>query len=297
MAEKKGLGRGLAALIGSDILPEAVSEEARAFPTRAERVIPVENIEPNPDQPRRHFDRSELEQLAQSIASKGIIQPVILRPRGDNRYQIVAGERRWRAAQIARIHSIPALIGDYDDEEVLEISIIENVQRTELNVVEEAQSYRQLIDRFGHTQEKLAGALGKSRSHIANQLRLLNLPEAALDMLRRGQLTAGHARTLLSAQHPMQLARQIVNKGLSVRQAEALARAPTVAKTGPSRRSRHKDADTLALENDLSATLHMRVTIDHREDGDGGTITVRYRNLDDLDAICQALSQAKQLAR
>ena len=191
-------------------------------PTR----VPIERIRPNPNQPRRDFDERELQDLAASIREKGVIQPLILRPHPveAGHYEIVAGERRWRAAQMAGVHELPAVVRDLTDTEVLELAIIENIQRADLNPLEEAQGYRQLMDRFGHTQERLAEALGKSRSHIANLLRLLTLPEPVLEMLRAGKLTAGHARALVTARHPEALARQVVERDLSVRQTEQLAR-------------------------------------------------------------------------
>ena len=195
------------------------------------------------------------------------------------------------------MHEVPALIREYSDDEVLEIAIIENIQRADLNAVEEARGYRQLMDRFGHTQEKLAEALSKSRSHIANQLRLLNLPEPILDMLRRSQISAGHARAMLTAQNPMEIARAVIDGGLSVRDTEALVRNGLPAKKqGKAPGSSGKDADTVALENDLSATLGMRVSIDHSAGNDGGKMTISYRNLDELDMLCQALSQIERLA-
>ena len=295
MAEKRGLGRGLSALIGDAIPPETADSGDPV--STADRSIPIEFIEPNPDQPRRDFDQQDLQDLAASIRAKGVLQPLLVRPFGDaGKYQIIAGERRWRAAQIAQMHEVPVLVRSYNDAEVLEIAIIENIQRADLNPIEEAMGYQQLIDRFGHTPGQLGEALSKSRSHIANLLRLLNLPEAARDMVRRGELSAGHARTLLTAQHPMRLARQIVEKGLSVREAEKLARGGAEPKQTKRRARSEKDADTVALENDLAATLGMRVTIDHTAGSDGGTLSVRYGNLDDLDQLCQALSQIERMA-
>ena len=295
VSEKRGLGRGLSALIG-DTIPQQDVSGAVAAPMRPDRTIPIERISANPDQPRRDFDENDLRELAESIKQKGILQPLLVRPVGD-RYQIVAGERRWRAAQIAQLHEVPALIREYSDDEVLEIAIIENIQRADLNAVEEARGYRQLMDRFGHTQEKLAEALSKSRSHIANQLRLLNLPEPILDMLRRSQISAGHARAMLTAQNPMEIARAVIDGGLSVRDTEALVRNGLPAKKqGKAPGSSGKDADTVALENDLSATLGMRVSIDHSAGNDGGKMTISYRNLDELDMLCQALSQIERLA-
>lgn len=294
MAEKRGLGRGLSALIG-DAAPHQATNVPDT-PVRPDRSVPIESVFPNPDQPRRDFKEEELRELSSSIQQKGILQPLLVRPMGDG-YQIVAGERRWRAAQMAQLHEVPVLIREFNDTEVLEIAIIENIQRADLNPVEEARGYRQLMDKFGHTQEKLASALSKSRSHIANQLRLLNLPDPLLDMLRRGQISAGHARALLTAQHPMEIARAIIDKGLSVRETEALVRDGVPSKKAKGRTSNPgKDPDTIALENDLSATLGMRVQIEHNAGQDGGKLAIRYRDLDDLDALCQALSQIERMA-
>jgi ParB family chromosome partitioning protein len=253
----------------------------------------IEKIRPNPNQPRRTFDEAALATLADSIRQKGVIQPLILRPTADGTYEIVAGERRWRAAQIAQLHEIPAIVRDFDDTEVLEVAIIENIQRADLNAVEEALGYRQLMDRFGHTQEKIAEALSRSRSHIANLLRLLNLPEDVLDLVRTSQLSAGHARALITTRDPSGLAKQVVAKGLSVRQTEDLVRkldAPQSGGSKPKRAGSEKDADTKALENDLSAGLGMKVVISHNAVSGGGALTIDYANLDDLDWLCGALS-------
>lgn len=290
--ERRGLGRGLSALM-ADV---GRSGEARgAEPVRkAETSLPIERLEPNPDQPRRDFAPDALQELAESIRAKGIIQPLIVRenPRKSNSYEIVAGERRWRAAQIAQLHEVPVIVRDFDDTEVLEVAIIENIQRADLNPIEEALGYRQLMERFGHTQEKIAEGLSKSRSHIANLLRLLNLPEEVQLWLREGKLTAGHARALVTTGDPVGLARQVIARGLSVRETERLAKAPTKPAGASRRPAGDKDADTRALEQDLSANLKMKVVIDHRGDGTGA-VTIGYRTLDDLDALCQLLSQTR----
>lgn len=300
MMERKGLGRGLSALL-ADVAP--VEEPARSGgeaqalprPTSAD-TIPLDRIRPNPNQPRRDFDEKDLQDLAASIREKGVIQPLILRPHPINagEYEIVAGERRWRAAQIAGIHGLPAVVRDLNDTEVLELAIIENIQRADLNALEEAQGYRQLMERFGHTQEKLAEALGKSRSHIANLLRLLTLPELVLKMLRSGSLTAGHARALVTVPNPDVLARQVVERGLSVRQTEQLARA-AMAVPGdvarPAAKPVQKDADTRALEEDLAAALRLKVTIDHKPGQKAGELRIRYTTLEELDGLCQLLSR------
>ncbi|HMQ94562.1 MAG TPA: ParB/RepB/Spo0J family partition protein [Amaricoccus sp.] len=293
--EKKGLGRGLSALL-ADISPPAeppvAAEDRPAAPTSPARTIPIDRIRPNPDQPRRSFDEKELNELAASIRERGVIQPLLLRPYpgSPQEFQIVAGERRWRAAQIANIHDLPAIVRDLNDTEVLELAIIENIQRADLNAVEEALGYRQLMDRFGHTQERLAEALGKSRSHVANLLRLLTLPEPVLDLVRSGQLSAGHARALVTAQDPEGLAKQVVARDLSVRQTEALARAATERPAAQRRAPEAKDADTRALESDLTANLRLKVTIEHKPGSSDGEVRIRYRTLEELDRLCQVLS-------
>lgn len=282
--ERKGLGRGLSALM-ADIGP---LDAAR--PRRADQMVPIEKLHPNPDQPRRSFHAEPLQELARSIGEKGVLQPLIVRP-DPNRpgdYQIVAGERRWRASQIAQLHEVPVIIREFDDTEVLEIAIIENIQRADLNPLEEAQGYRTLMERFGHTQDRLAQALSKSRSHVANLMRLLTLPDDVQTLVREGRLTAGHARALITADKPTDLARQVIERGLSVRDTERLAQT-AAGRTPKARTSRHeKDADTVAIERDLSAHLKMGVRIDHKGH-DGGILSIRYRDLDQLDRLCQAL--------
>ncbi|MGI9395407.1 MAG: ParB/RepB/Spo0J family partition protein [Boseongicola sp.] len=288
--ERRGLGRGLSALM-SDIDP-VPARKADAVARKAEISIPVDRISPNPNQPRRSFAEEALKDLAASIQQKGIIQPLILRrrPNDADGYEIVAGERRWRAAQRAKLHKVPAIVRDLDDTEVLEIAIIENIQRADLNVAEEAAGYRQLMDWFGHTQEKLAEALGKSRSHIANLLRLLNLPETVLDLLRAGKLSAGHARALVTAQDPIGLAQQVVKRGLSVRQTEALVKNSGAPKPTNENVAPAKDADTQALEKDLAAALGMPVSIQNPPGSTVGSVTIRYKDLDQLDEVCRRLS-------
>ncbi len=287
--ERRGLGRGLSALMADiDAGPE---EEGAEASRRPEAMVPIERIEANPDQPRRSFGVESLEELAGSIAQRGIIQPLILRrhPEKEDYFQIVAGERRWRAAQMAQLHEVPAIVRAFDDIEVLEVAIIENIQRADLNPVDEAAGYRQLMDRFGHTQEKMAEALGKSRSHIANALRLLNLPQDVQGHLAEGRLSAGHARALVATDNASELAQQIIRRGLSVRETETLARKPEKQKARKSSAT-EKDADTRALENELSAALGLRVSVDHRSDGAGGRMTISYRSLDQLDELCRQLA-------
>lgn len=289
--ERRGLGRGLSALMADVNLGAAPRAEGRS--QRADLRLPVEKLEPNPDQPRRDFAPEALQELAESIRAKGVIQPLIVRenPRKPDSYEIVAGERRWRAAQLAQLHEVPVLVRDLDDTEVLEVAIIENIQRADLNAIEEALGYRQLMNRFGHTQERVAEALGKSRSHIANLLRLLSLPDEVQAWLREGRLSAGHARALVTTGDPVALARQVIARGLSVRETERLAKAPPKPDQPRAPRA-EKDADTRVLEQDLSANLRMRVVIDHRGH-DGGNVIISYKSLDQLDELCQLLSQTR----
>ena len=292
-SERRGLGRGLSALM-ADVAPVETDSTQLVRDAGAERSIPVEHISPNPDQPRRQFDKELLDDLAASIRQSGIIQPLILRTvEGQtNSYQIVAGERRWRAAQIAQLHEVPAIVRDYTDTEVLEIAIVENIQRADLNPVEEAAGYRQLMDRFGHTQEKIAEALGKSRSHIANSLRLLTLPELVQSYLQDGKLTAGHARALVTAENPANLARKIIDRGLSVRETEKLVKTDSSDKPKPFKKPIKKDADTVALEQDLSAATGMKIDLDHKPGHEAGSMTIKYKSLEDLDRLCNLLSGA-----
>ncbi len=284
---KRGLGRGLSALM-ADVRP---SQDDSAAAPRSVQTAPIEKLFANPNQPRRHFDAESLRELADSIREKGVLQPLIVRkhPTKSDSYEIVAGERRWRAAQAAQLHELPIILRDFSDDEVLEIAIIENVQRADLNPVEEAIGYRQLMDRFGHTQAKLAEALSKSRSHIANMLRLLQLPQDVQDLLASGKLSAGHARALITSENASELARQIVEQGLSVREAEALTKAPKKPARSRAARPAEKDADTRALEADLSANVGMKVSIDHNADG-SGTVSLRYKDMDQLDELCRLLS-------
>ena len=288
--KRRGLGRGLSALMADVTETQSVAEQGAA-----EQFIPIEKISPNPEQPRKRFDPEDLQDLANSIREKGVIQPLIVRRREDGTFEIVAGERRWRASQMAQLHELPVIIREFTDVEVLEVAIIENIQRADLNSIEEAAGYRQLMDRFGHTQEKMAEALGKSRSHIANLLRLLNLPDDVLEMVRVGDLSAGHARTLVPATDPSKLANQIVAGGLSVRATEALMKreqsgdAPTTAKKS-SPRDADKDADTRALEGDLSANLGIKVTLNHKSGQESGQMVLHYKTMDELDEICRLLS-------
>ncbi|MES2145147.1 MAG: ParB/RepB/Spo0J family partition protein [Pseudomonadota bacterium] len=295
--EKRGLGRGLSALMADVALggTAAGSDQLRKITT----LVPIEKLRANPLQPRRDFDPAALEDLSASIRAKGVLQPLIVRPSGrDGTYEIVAGERRWRAAQMAQVHELPVISRDLDDTEVLEIAIIENIQREDLNAIEEAMGFRQLMDRFGHTQERMAEALSKSRSHIANLLRLLTLPDGVQDMVRQGRLSAGHARALITSPNPLELAQIVLDRGLSVRETESLARTAQPTRDARARRTarvQDKDADTRALEADLSANLGMSVQIAHEIGGSTGVMSIRYNTLDDLDRLCRGLSMLPAL--
>jgi ParB family transcriptional regulator, chromosome partitioning protein len=288
---RKRLGRGLAALIGEIDRPAAVEKQGM----NADGKVPIEFLSPNPKNPRRHFGDADLTDLAQSIREHGVVQPVVARPSPTQagRYEIIAGERRWRAAQRAGLSEIPIIVRDVNDRTALELAIIENVQRTDLNPVEEALGYQQLIDDHGYTQADLGQVIGKSRSHVANTLRLLKLPDVIRDMLVDGALSAGHARTLVTAEDPAGLAKRIVEDGLSVRQAEALAQMPAGAPAVKRQSSEpvQKDADTLALEKLMTDTIGMIVTIEHKERG--GVLRVAYRTLDQLDELCRRLKQER----
>ena len=297
MADKKtkprGLGRGLSALM-ADVNPAPVSTQTEA-PRNAEVLVPIEKIVANPNQPRRQFLQEDLDDLTASIKEKGVLQPLIVRPKAGGVYEIVAGERRWRASQAAQLHEVPVLIREYSDLEMMEVAIIENIQRSDLNAMEEAQSYKQLMEKFGHTQEKMAEALGKSRSHIANLVRLLHLPEDVQILVQERKLSAGHARALITSDNASDLARKIVKGGLSVRATEALVKKDAAGiRPAPAKKAKsaaEKDADTRALEGDLSAMLKMKVSIDHKPGGEAGSVTISYENLDQLDELCNLLSR------
>ena len=286
---RRNLGRGLSTLLADVDLGNTSRPDSKPV---ADSTVPIEKLHANPDQPRRFFADSDLEDLSNSIRTKGIIQPLIVRPNPNisEEYQIVAGERRWRAAQMAQVHDIPVIIRELDDTEVLELGIIENIQRADLNAVEEAVGYRQLMDRFGHTQEKLAEALGKSRSHIANLLRLLTLPDEVITYLKEGKISAGHARALVPASNSAALARTVINKDLNVRQTEALAKSGGKQLSSKRQLQPAKDADTRAIESDLSAQLKLKVTIDHRQSSGKGELRISYSSLEELDGLCQVLS-------
>ena len=283
---KKRLGRGLAALIG-DI--DLGLDKPLAVPnTSSERQVPIEFISRNPQNPRRNFTETELDDLAQSIREHGVVQPVVVRPSPDhpNRFELIAGERRWRAAQRANLTEIPVIIRDVDDRTALELAIIENVQRSDLNPLEEGMGYQQLIDEHDYTQADLAQVIGKSRSHVANTLRLLKLPVKVQQFINEGQLSAGHARCLITVEDPLALAEKIIRDGLSVRQAEALANGQSSAKS-KRRTPTEKDADTKSLEKLLADVIGMKVAIKHGKKG--GDVKIHYSSLEQLDDICRRL--------
>ena len=286
--EKTSLGRGLATLLGD------AHQDSGNTGGAPEQTLPIDKLRSNPMQPRRDFDTQSLDELTESVREKGIIQPLIVRPdpERDGGFMIVAGERRWRAAQQAQLHDIPVVIRELSDTESLECALVENIQRSDLNPMEEALAYRQLIDRFGHTQEKLSAAIGKSRSFIANLLRLLNLPEDVQQLVRDGRLTAGHARALVTATDPSAIAQTVVNLSLSVRQTEELVKRSMAGGTGSGGGRKRKDANTRVLEAALSAALHAKVSIDLARKGDSGRVVVGFRNLEHLDELCTVLRKA-----
>ena len=278
---KKGLGRGLSSLMG-DVKTTLNKNES----SNQETKISIAKLKPSPSQPRRLFDKNSINELAESIKSKGLVQPILVRPSPTETgaYEIIAGERRWRAAQIAQLHEVPAVIRQLDDVESLEIAIIENVQRSDLSPIEEAAGYKRLIENHGHTQEVLAEIVGKSRSHIANIIRLLGLPQSIQDMISEGKISSGHARAIMNSAFPEQLAEKIVSENLSVRAAEDLAKQkkPGVKKV------KLKDPDTIDLENNLTATLGLNVLIDHKGKK-GGSIKIEYKTLDQLESVTRKL--------
>jgi ParB family chromosome partitioning protein len=280
-----GLGRGLSSLLGE------VAQEASVAPGEGTRgsvqMIPVASIEPHPGQPRRIFQEEALVELAASIQARGVIQPIVVRPHG-HRFQIVAGERRWRASQRARLHEIPAIVREFSDEETLEVALIENIQRQDLNAIEEAQAYQRLVEDYGHTQEELGRLVHKSRSHVANLLRLLDLPAKVQSLVGSGQLSMGHARALVTAPDPVALAEEVVRRGLSVRETEKLAKAGRAPRNRAGAASYKGQADIAALERQLGDLLGLKVAIRHS--AAGGSVTLGYSSLDQLDMICQRLS-------
>jgi ParB family chromosome partitioning protein len=297
--QRSNLGRGLAALFGEEDADYAALDRVRAT-----KDVPIEHLHPNPRQPRQRFNEESVNELAESIRANGILQPILVRrhPERPAEYEIVAGERRWRAAQSARLHTVPVVIREVDDGLALELALVENLQREDLSPLEEAEAYHHLIERFGHTQEGLGQSVGKSRSHIANTLRLRGLPDSVKAMLESGELSAGHARALLGAEGAEELARLAVDKQLNVRQVERLVQQGRPQKSGgrSNRKPRKagdeivKDADTLALERDLSSLLGLRVSIALK--GDGGSLTIHYQTLEQLDDVLRRLNQTPEPA-
>ena len=291
---KKSLGRGLSSFLDvdgfDDIVETKKDEDKGKSSSNISSYLPIEHLVPNLNQPRKDFSTDELNSLASSIEDTGIIQPILVR-RNNDVYEIVAGERRWRAAQIAKIHEVPVLIKELTDEEVVKISIIENIQRVDLNPIEEANSYKQLIQDFGYTQGKVSESLGKSRSYIANSLRLLSLPESIIIFLKEGKLTSGHARALVGVKNSEFLARKIIEESLSVRDIEnivknGISQSDNVIKRGISFK---KDVDTLNLEQDLKLALGLKTSIDHNENSGGGRIVIKYKDLEQLDLFCSKI--------
>jgi ParB family chromosome partitioning protein len=285
--KRRGLGRGLSALLGDE-----AEDYASLDRLRLSKMVPIEFLRPGDIQPRKHFDDDSIEALVESVREKGILQPLLVRRHSDqtNAYEIVAGERRWRAAQRAGLREVPVVIKDIGDSEALEIALIENIQREDLTAIEEAEGYRRLMDEFDHTQEALARAIGKSRSHIANLLRLLTLPDSVKQMVNEGTLSAGHARALINTETPAELAKRVVHGGLSVRQTEKLAK-----QQGPdapvARQPAARDPNIVALETDLSHLLGLKVTI--RTRGEGGTLDITYETLDQLDDVLHRLTHGE----
>jgi ParB family chromosome partitioning protein len=300
-ANKSRLGRGLASLIGENLPPQGAPTAGTTAPSTIkplpshgeQRMIPIDRISPSPFNPRKHFDSAELDELANSIREKGLVQPIILRPigSGGHHYEIVAGERRWRAAQRASLHLVPAIVRALTDQETLELAIIENVQRSDLNAIEEASGYRELIDRFGYTQEELGQIIGKSRSHLANTMRLLKLPESVQAMVRDGRLSAGHARALIGREDAEHMAKEIVEKGLNVRDVEAMVQDKGEARTAKPRTptpSLQKDADTRAAEREMADALGLAIEIAPGK-GEAGEIIIRYRSLEQFETVRKKL--------
>ena len=286
---KRGLGRGLSALLGEPVSSavKSVESDGETGSGRTPQTLPVEHLRPGKYQPRHNFDQAAIDDLAQSIREKGIIQPLIVRQLAEKTYEIIAGERRWRAAQAVQLHEVPVVVRELNDTEALELALIENLQRQDLTPLEEAEGFSRLMDEFQHTQEALAKVIGKSRSHVANMIRLLALPEPVKRMMDDGSLSAGHARALLTAQDPIGLAKQVIERGLNVRQTEKLAQGGEV-KSAAKPPKIEKDTDVIALERSLSNLIGLHVTITSATKG--GVLSVHYNNLDQLDGVIARLS-------
>lgn len=290
-SDPRPLGRGLSALLAAAEAPPQVLDQHNLL---AERTLPIERIAANPNQPRKTFDSAALAELAESLRQKGLIQPLVVRPRaGTDTFEIVAGERRWRAAHLAGLAEVPVIVRDFDDDELLQVAVIENIQREDLNPLEEAMAYRQLLDRFGHTQEQLAEALSKSRSHIANLLRLLTLPEPVQDMLREEKLSMGQARALITAKDPIGLAQVVARKGLSLREVEALARREERDKTSQPKPTRDEGHTTAELMQRLSTAMGMPTSISLLRDGQRGRLSVSFESMAELEKLCDLIERTR----
>jgi ParB family chromosome partitioning protein len=281
---KRGLGRGLSALLGDEPTEKPGATAPESGQIRSTSMAPVELLRPSPYQPRKHFDDDAFMALVESVKEKGVLQPLLVRkdPRDERRYEIVAGERRWRAAQQARLHEVPVVVKELSDRDTLEVALVENLQREDLTPLEEAEAYRRLMDEFGHTQDELAKAVGKSRSHVANMMRLLGLPKPVQRMLDEGQISAGHARTLINAPDPEVLAREIQRRGLNVRQAEDMARKTKPGAVAP------RDPNVSALEHDLAEAIGLRVDVTTKAGG-AGSLTVHFESPEQLDDVIRRL--------
>ncbi len=285
--KRQSLGRGLSSLLG-----EEIKDQIGVKSINGSRQVPVERLKPGRYQPRNFMDEGKIEELAQSIRENGIIQPLLVRSNSDDNssYEIIAGERRWRAAQLAKVHEVPVIIKEMTDQKALEIGLVENLQRQDLSVLEEADGYQRLIEEFSHTQDELSKTVGKSRSHVANMMRLLNLPESVKRLLDQNKLSAGHARALLNAPDQLKTAHQVIKQGLNVRQTESLVKKTQNKILSPKKKTK-KDVDTLALENNLTSLLGLKVSIDLK--GEGGALTVRYNTLEQLDEVLLRLGNSR----
>ncbi|MBT3767315.1 MAG: ParB/RepB/Spo0J family partition protein [Rhodospirillaceae bacterium] len=285
--KRRSLGKGLSSLLGD---PLSKKNDTKSEVAKPSNVVPVEFLHPGRYQPRQKFDKDQIRELAQSIKDKGILQPLLVRkhPDKEDAFEIIAGERRWQAAQEAQLHEVPVIIREFSDKETLEVALVENLQREDLSVLEEAKGYNRLMEEFSHTQEELAKVVGKSRSHVANTLRLLGLPEPVRQMLDDGKLSAGHARALLGTESSLPLAEMVINQGLNVRQTEKLVQKSNAPKK-PLRPKPVKDPDTVVLENDITNLLGLKTEIDFK--GNSGTLTVKYKTLEQLDDILERLSR------
>ncbi|MEO0412900.1 MAG: ParB/RepB/Spo0J family partition protein [Pseudomonadota bacterium] len=296
-SDSRGLGRGLSSLLGEEVRVNPADNVTALQPKRGEtglKELPLDLLMPNPDQPRTHFEPEQIEELSKSIKDRGVLQPILARPMKNDPglYEIVAGERRWRAAQKAQLHKVPVIIQELSDKATFEIALIENVQRSDLNPMEEARAYRKLSEDFGHSADAIGGLVGKSRSHVANLMRLLALPDDVAAFVENGSLSMGHARALLTAPAPFEIAQKILSDGLSVRETEALVNARQTSGKSGARSKSKSDPETASLARDISQALGLNVTIAHKGKS-GGTISVKYGSLDQLDEVCRRLANAK----